>query len=100
MATMKDAGTDNGVPYVTEVAKKSYPRLCLDLDKFPELNEVGKSVELTIRGKVVSVSQNDNGGHVDVEVEECGVESEEKEDDESNKADSELGKLAGSKPRY
>lgn len=88
---MKDAGTDSGPGYEIATAKKHYPRLTLDLGKFPELNEVGKEVTLVIEACVVGLRDDEYGGSVDVEVQECGV----KKSDE-NGADKELGKMTKS----
>lgn len=93
---MKDAGTEVGGPYEVTTEKKHYPRLTLDLDAFPELNEVGKKVCLVIEGSVVGLRDDDNGSTVDVEIEECGV----KPAGGGNKADAELAKLSKSNLAY
>ena len=95
MTHMRDAGTEMGKPYEIETAKKSYPRLTLDLDAFPELNEVGKKATLVIEVCVTGVRSDDYGSTVDVEVEECGVKSEEK-----NEADEELDKMSKHNLKY
>jgi hypothetical protein len=92
---MKDAGTDIGSPMEVTSAKKSYPRLTLDLDAFPELNEVGKKATLVIEVCVTGVRSDDYGSTVDVEVEECGVKQDDKND-----ADEELEKMSKSNLVY
>lgn len=89
---MKDVGTEPlGQAYETVEPKKYYPRLSLALDDFPELNEIGKEVILKVKGCVKSISENDNGGTVDLEVYECGVENEAS----ASKADKSYAQLRG-----
>lgn len=88
---MKDAGTEASKAYEVSTEKKHYPRLSLDLGKFPELNEVGKAVTLVIEGCVVGLRDDEYGGSVDVEIKECGVKKADEND-----ADKELGKMTKS----
>lgn len=92
---MKDTGQDTGSTYDVPTPKKFYPSLSLSLEKFPELNEVGKEITLTVKGCVRGVRETDDGGSVEVEIYECGVGDDSKE--EANEADKELGRLKGGK---
>lgn len=86
---MRDAGQNMGSPvaYETTEKKKVYPRICLDLDAYPELKTVGSECTLIIRGRIVGLRDDDYGGSIDIEIEECGVA---KSTAEENKADKEL----------
>lgn len=94
---MIDAGTELGGPYEVAEKKKHYPRLTLDLGTFPSLNEVGKTVKLTIEAEIVGVRSDEYGATADVEVRKCGVGSAEAEKVEAseNSADKKLKQLTG-----
>lgn len=91
---MVDAGTSYGgsIAYETKEPKKIYPRLTLDLDAFPDLAEVGEENTLCIKVKTVAVRDDEQGGSVDVEVQECGMMDDAAE--EKNDADKELEKMS------
>lgn len=90
--TMKDIGIDMGEPaYETKETKKYYPRLSVTLDEFPELNEIGREATLVIKVRVKSITDNDNGGCIDLEVFKAGLASEKPE----NKAEKSYTKLRG-----
>jgi hypothetical protein len=90
----KSTEATEAVP-ATASPTKYYPRLCIDLDQFPELKaEVDEVGDLSIRFRVCSVRHNDYCHEMELEVTSIGVPKSG-----DNEADKAYEKLR-SKPRY
>lgn len=88
----KDAGYTPKAEIATP--PKIYPKFCVDLDQFPDLEAgVDEYVDLRLRGRVCSRNHSDYGNTMDLEVMALA------KDAGSNEADKALGKLKSSK-RY
>jgi hypothetical protein len=71
----KDLG-QSYAPVEIDKDKKHYPSLCLDAGKFPSLGkaEVGSTVTLSFKAKIVGASQRDDEKKIDLELREAALE--------------------------
>lgn len=97
-----DAGKKMDSPGVlVDKPTKIYPKFRVDLDQFPGLKlDVDESIDLSLRGRVCSITHNDWCHEMEIEVTSIAVPSHTDERiGPKNEADLALGKLKSAR-RY